>query len=70
MTGQPGEHADLSEVATSTLERLRDAIATNRLSMPITRAGLLDHGIRHQLEAIEGALAGHTRRALPRGGVE
>lgn len=56
-------HADLSEVATSTLERLRDAIAAGRLRMPVTRAALLDHGIRHQLEALEAALSGHTALA-------
>ena len=63
MSRQLAEHADLSEVATSTLERLRDAIATDRLKMPVTRAGLLDHGIRNQLEALEGALSGHTALA-------
>src|SRR5262245_3789459 len=57
------QHADLSEVATSTLERLREAIASDRLEMPVTRAGLLDHGIRNQLEALEGALSGHTTLA-------
>jgi phosphatidylserine/phosphatidylglycerophosphate/cardiolipin synthase-like enzyme len=31
--------------------------------MPITRAGLLDHGVHNQLEAIEGALSGHTALA-------
>jgi len=60
---RPGENADLSEVATSTLERLREAIATDRVKMPVTRVGLLDHGIRNQLEAIEGALSGHTALA-------
>jgi len=63
MTAQPGERADLSGVATSTLERLRDAIVTDRVTMPVTRAGLLDHGIRNQLEALEGALSGHTALA-------
>jgi phosphatidylserine/phosphatidylglycerophosphate/cardiolipin synthase-like enzyme len=58
-----GEHADLSEVATSTLERLRDAIDTGRIKMPVTRAGLLDHGIHNQLEALEGALSGHSALA-------
>lgn len=57
------EHADLSEVATSTLERLRDAIASGRVKMPVTRTGLMDHGIRSQLEALEGALSGHTALA-------
>jgi phosphatidylserine/phosphatidylglycerophosphate/cardiolipin synthase-like enzyme len=60
---EEGEHADLSEVATSTLERLREAIATDRLRMPVTRAGLLDHGVPNQLEALEDALSGHTSLA-------
>jgi phosphatidylserine/phosphatidylglycerophosphate/cardiolipin synthase-like enzyme len=55
--------ADLSEVATSTLERLRHSIAANRLGMPVTRVGLLDHGIHNQLEALETALSGHTTLA-------
>ncbi len=63
MTGPLAEYADLSEVATSTLERLREAIATDRLRMPVTRAGLLDHGVRNQLKALEGALSGHTALA-------
>lgn len=60
MTVVRGDRADLCQVATSTLERLRDGIAAGRMRMPVTRAALLDHGIRNQLEAIEGALAGHT----------
>lgn len=55
--------ADLSAVSTSTLERLRDAIEARRVSTPITRAGLLAHGIRHQLEALEDALSGHSALA-------
>ncbi len=57
---RPSDRPDLSEVATSTLERLREAIAANRLQMPVTRAALLGEGIRHQLETLEGALIGHT----------
>lgn len=52
--------SDLSSVATSTLERLRDAIAEGRVQPPITRSALLGHGIHNQLEALEGALAGHS----------
>jgi phosphatidylserine/phosphatidylglycerophosphate/cardiolipin synthase-like enzyme len=63
MTGHLAAHADLSDVATSTLERLREAIATDRLKMPVTRAGLLDHGIRNKVEDLEGALSGHTALA-------
>lgn len=57
------ERADLSEVATSTLERLRDAIASDKLRMPVTRTSLLGEGVRNQLEALEGALMGHTAPA-------
>ncbi len=63
MSPDIGDHADLSAVATSTLERLRNAIAAGRVKMPVTRAGLLAHGISHQLEALEGALSGHTALA-------
>jgi phosphatidylserine/phosphatidylglycerophosphate/cardiolipin synthase-like enzyme len=63
VTRSAADQADLSAVATSTLEQLRDAIATGRIRMPVTRAGLLDHGIHHQLEPLEGALAGHTALA-------
>lgn len=63
MTWPLGEQADLSDVATSTLQRLRDAIATDRLKLPVTRVGLLDHGIHNQLEAVEGALSGHSALA-------
>ncbi|MCC7543048.1 MAG: phospholipase [Deltaproteobacteria bacterium] len=57
------DRADLSEVPTSTLERLRDALAQRRVSTPITRAGLLAFGIKHQLEALEAALTGHSALA-------
>lgn len=54
---------DLSRVPDSTLEHLRGAIASDRLRMPITRAALLDQGIQHQHEALEGALSGHSAPA-------
>jgi len=57
------DRADLSDVATSTLERLRDAIASDRLRVPVTRAALLGEGIRNQMEALESALTGHTALA-------
>jgi phosphatidylserine/phosphatidylglycerophosphate/cardiolipin synthase-like enzyme len=59
MSERAGEQADLSDVATSTLERLREAIGTDRLEMPVTRTGLLGLGVRNQLETLEGALSGH-----------
>lgn len=55
--------ADLSEVATSTIVRLREAIEQGRLKMPVTRASLLDHGIRNQVEPLQDALSGHTALA-------
>jgi len=55
--------ADLSRVPDSTLERLRDAIRSDRLRLPITRASLLDQGIQHQHDALEGALSGHSALA-------
>jgi len=63
MTIKSDGQADLCEVATSTLERLRDAVANNKLVMPITRTSLLDCGVRNQLEALEDALCGHTALA-------
>ncbi|MBL8740123.1 MAG: phospholipase, partial [Myxococcales bacterium] len=53
----------MSRVATSTLSRLRDAIADGRASLPLTRASFLDQGIHNQLEALEAALSGHSRLA-------
>jgi phosphatidylserine/phosphatidylglycerophosphate/cardiolipin synthase-like enzyme len=55
--------ADLSEVSTTTLERLRDALARHQISTPLTRAGLLAFGIKHQLDALSGALSGHSTLA-------
>lgn len=57
------ESADLSAVATSTLERLRDAIAGKRIELPITRSSLLAYGVRNQLDALEAALGGHSALA-------
>lgn len=55
--------ADLTNVSTSALERVREALARKDLGAPITRAGLLAVGIKHQLEALQAALAGHGARA-------
>lgn len=57
------DRADLSSVPDSTLELLREGLVTKRLRTPVTRAGLLDLGIGHQLEAIEAALSGHSTLA-------
>lgn len=53
----------LVEVSTSTLELLREAIASARIPLPIGRAGLLGIGIRHHAEALEAVLGGHSRHA-------
>jgi phosphatidylserine/phosphatidylglycerophosphate/cardiolipin synthase-like enzyme len=57
------DRADLSSVPDSTLERLREGLVTKRLRTPVTRAGLLDLGISHQLEVVEAALSGHSNLA-------
>lgn len=55
--------ANLSDVATSVLERLCEAVALGRLRAPITRADLASIGIRHQVDAIAATLEGHTSLA-------
>lgn len=55
--------ATLRRVSTAVLEQLRAAIAADQLRPPLDRAGLVGFGIRHQLEAIEHALAGHRSAA-------
>lgn len=55
--------ADLSEVPTSTLERLREGLSSKELKGTITRAALVNFGIKHQLDALEGALSGHSAMA-------
>lgn len=57
------ERASLKNVATTALRTLRDAIATGQLRTPVGRGALVGFGIRHQIEAIEGALAGHKTAA-------
>lgn len=58
-----GGRASLKLVSTTVLEQLRHAIAGGALRPPIDRAALVGFGIRHQLEAIERALAGHKTAA-------
>ena len=55
--------SSLAEVATATLERLRDAIDARRVETPLTRATLVSFGVRHQLDALAVALSGHSRLA-------
>ena len=55
--------ASLKQVSTTVLEQLREAISSGLLKPPTDRAALVGFGVRHQLEAIEYALAGHKRAA-------
>lgn len=53
----------LKDVSTSSIESLRNAIACGQLKTPVDRAALLGCGIRHQLDTLEAALAGHRSPA-------
>ncbi|MCG8556469.1 MAG: DISARM system phospholipase D-like protein DrmC [Proteobacteria bacterium] len=55
--------SSLADVATSALERLREAIGSETLKTPLTRSSLVSFGIRHQLDALAAALSGHSRPA-------
>jgi phosphatidylserine/phosphatidylglycerophosphate/cardiolipin synthase-like enzyme len=55
--------ASLKLVSTMVLEQLRDAIVSGLIRPPVDRAALVGFGVRHQLETIEGALAGHKTPA-------
>ncbi len=55
--------ASLKLVSTQVLEQLRSGIASGIVKPPVDRASLVGFGIRHQLEAIEHALAGHKTPA-------
>ena len=55
--------ASLRSVSTTVLEQLRSAISSGVLRAPVDRTGLVGFGLRHQLDAIERALAGHKSAA-------
>jgi phosphatidylserine/phosphatidylglycerophosphate/cardiolipin synthase-like enzyme len=57
------ERASLKNVSTTVLAELRGAIASGLLRAPVDRASLIGFGIRHSVEAIERALAGHKTAA-------
>jgi phosphatidylserine/phosphatidylglycerophosphate/cardiolipin synthase-like enzyme len=59
MSGQ----ASLKSVSTTVLVELREAIGAGLVRAPVDRASLVGFGIRHQLDAIEHALAGHKTAA-------
>jgi hypothetical protein len=58
-----GGRSTLKQVSTTVLEQLRAAVAGGTLKPPLDRAALVGFGVRHQLEAIELALAGHKSAA-------
>jgi phosphatidylserine/phosphatidylglycerophosphate/cardiolipin synthase-like enzyme len=53
----------LKNVSTTVLVELRNAIASGLLRTPVDRASLIGFGIRHQIEAVEHAFAGHKTAA-------
>jgi hypothetical protein len=55
--------ASLKLVSTQVLEQLCSGIASGLVKPPVDHASLVGFGIRHQLEAIEHALAGHRTPA-------
>lgn len=55
--------ASFKEVSTTVLEQLRGAIASGLVKPPIDQPALVGFGVRHQLQAIEHALAGHKTAA-------
>ena len=55
--------ATLRHVPTNVLEQLRDGVATGALKTPIERSALIAYGLRHQLDELELALAGHRSAA-------
>jgi phosphatidylserine/phosphatidylglycerophosphate/cardiolipin synthase-like enzyme len=57
------DRASLKNVSTTVLVELRVAISSRLLRTPVDRASLVGFGIRHQIEAIEHALAGHKTAA-------
>lgn len=54
---------NLAPVATSTLERLRAAMAAGTLPTPLDRPALLAFGVKNQLDALEQVLVGHQAPA-------
>jgi phosphatidylserine/phosphatidylglycerophosphate/cardiolipin synthase-like enzyme len=63
MTGPMMTQPGLVDVSTSSLTRLHAALASGRLRAPLSRAKLIAHGIREQLDALTAALEGHNRDA-------
>lgn len=57
------QRASLKQVSTTVLTELRAAISSGQLRTPVDRASLAGFGIRHRIDAVEQALAGHKTAA-------
>ena len=55
--------ASLRVVSSTVLAQLRDGVASGLVKPPLDRDALVGFGVRHQLETIEAALAGHRSAA-------
>jgi phosphatidylserine/phosphatidylglycerophosphate/cardiolipin synthase-like enzyme len=55
--------ASLKSVSTTELTELREALTMGRLRTPLDRSALVSFGVREQLDALEGAFAGHKTAA-------
>lgn len=63
MTASAAARPSLRAASTTVLSALREAIASGLLKTPVDRASLVGFGVRHAIEAIERALAGHKTAA-------
>jgi hypothetical protein len=54
----------LSQVSSSSLERIRDALRSGQLRAPLTRSELVAFGVRAQLDALLAVLEGHPGAAV------
>jgi phosphatidylserine/phosphatidylglycerophosphate/cardiolipin synthase-like enzyme len=54
----------LSQVSSSSLERIRDALRSGQLCAPLTRNELVGFGVRAQLDALIESMEGHPRAAV------
>lgn len=54
----------LSQVSSSSLQRIADAVRSGQLRAPLTRNELIGFGVRAQLDALLAVLEGHPRAAV------
>ena len=53
----------LKRVSTAVLEQLRQGVSSGLLKAPLDRATLVGFGLQHEIEELEGVLAGHRTAA-------